>query len=280
MKRYIVVLLYLVLVLGPLLAGVVYSMLYSTGSIGLLSKGFSLVAWQNVLTDDFVKRSFLSTIFVATISLVIGVAAALFVVLKSNWLRRSGIAGIMLHIPLAFPPMVAAFLMFQLLYKGGLLSRIFYQLGLTTDIADFPGLVNDNLNIGVILCMALFVFPFFVVFFVQKMEISGMNRYVTLAASLGAGRYQTDMKIVIPLLLRHAWFNIALYWLILFGNFEIPLILGRQHPAQVSVLISQKFTKYDLGDLPEAYAISLLYVLVVLVVFLLFLFKNRKIQAI
>lgn len=279
MNRKFTLVIYLMLVLGPLLAGAVYSFLYSTGSIGLLSDGFSFAAWKIVLSDKTVFKSFTSTIFIATLCILAAVSCALFIVVKWDWLHRSKFSEFLLNIPLTIPPMIAAFIMFQLLYKGGILSRLFFKMRIINESSAFPELVNDGFNTGVMLTMTLFVLPFFVVFYLQKWHSLDINTYRTLAASLGANRTQTNRRVVIPLLLKNSWLNIALYWLILFGNFEIPLLLGSQNPAAVSVLISRKLTRYDLGELPQAYVISTLYLLMVLIVFLMFVVKNRKISA-
>ena len=279
MRKKFILTLYLSFMLIPLLGGLIYCLLYSMGGIGLLSKGFTLKVWFSVLSSELVMKSFLSSILVATISLSLSVILALFIVLKFDWLINSRLANLLLQIPLSFPPMIAAFLMFQFLYKGGILSRLSFQTGLTNEWRQFPELVNDVNNIGVILTMIILATPFFVVFYLQKIKSLGIRNFVVLAQSLGASYLQTNSKIVIPILLKESWLNIALYWLILFGNFEIPLILGIQNPSAISVLISQKLTKYDLNELPQAYAISMLYILIVITVFLIFIFKRLKTRA-
>ncbi|MBK8555069.1 MAG: hypothetical protein IPL65_04535 [Lewinellaceae bacterium] len=55
----------------------------------------------------------------------------------------------------------------------------------------------------------------------------------------------------------------VLYTIILFGAYEVPLVLGRQHPRMISVLIAQKFGRFDLLALPQAYVLTVMYALLV-----------------
>jgi putative spermidine/putrescine transport system permease protein len=79
---------------------------------------------------------------------------------------------------------------------------------------------------------------------------------------------------VIPILLQNALPNLLLFFIFLMSSYEIPLLLGRQSPMMLSVLISQKFRKFDLADVPQAYVMTVIYA--VLVMFLVvFIVKNQ-----
>jgi putative spermidine/putrescine transport system permease protein len=65
--------------------------------------------------------------------------------------------------------------------------------------------------------------------------------------------------VATPVLLRRALPNLGLSGIFLFGAYEAPLLLGRQSPRMISVLIAQKFRKFNLADVPQAYALTLLY---------------------
>jgi len=54
-----------------------------------------------------------------------------------------------------------------------------------------------------------------------------------------------------------------LYGLFLVGAYEVPLLLGRQSPRMLSVLIAQKFRRFDLLELPQAYVLTCLYAIIV-----------------
>lgn len=278
MRKSLSFYLYVGLMLLPLFAGFLYSFLYSTGSIGLLSKGFTWHSWAAVFNDSSILNTFLDSALVATISIAISMVLALYLVLRTQLAYTKGMLQTILQIPLAFPPMIIAFFMFQLLNKGGILSRIFFKLGLVSNIEAFPTLVNDNYQIGVIAALVFLSTPFLIVFFIQKINANNLNDFANISKTLGATRWQTERKILLPILLKYSWFNIALYWLFLFGNYEIPLILGNQNPQMISVLISQKLTKFNLNDLPQAYVLAILYLFVVIAVFSFFFVKQTKVK--
>lgn len=278
MRKSLTFYLYVGLMLLPLFTGFLYSFFYSTGRIGLLSKGFNWHSWEAVFNDSSVLNTFLDSALVATISIAISMVLALYLVLRTQLVKAKGMLQTILQIPLAFPPMIIAFFMFQLLNKGGIVSRIFFKLGLVSNIEAFPTLVNDKYQIGVIASMVFLSTPFLLVFFIQKMNTNSLNDFANISKTLGATRWQTEKKVLLPILLKYSWFNIVLYWLFLFGNYEIPLILGYQNPPMISVLISQKLTKFNLNDLPQAYVLAILYLFVVIVVFSIFFVKQSKVK--
>ena len=278
MRKTLTFYLYVGFMLLPLFAGFLYSFFYSTGSIGLFSKGFNWNSWTAVFNDPMVLHTIMDSALVATISIVVSMVLALYLVLRTQLVKAKGFLQTILQIPLAFPPMIIAFFMFQLLNKGGIMSRIFFKLGLVSNIEAFPTLVNDKYQIGVITAMAFLSTPFLIVFFIQKMNANNLNDFANISKTLGATRWQTERKVLLPILLKYSWFNIALYWLFLFGNYEIPLILGYQNPPMISVLISQKLTKFNLNDLPQAYVLAILYLFVVIAVFSFFFVKLSKVK--
>jgi putative spermidine/putrescine transport system permease protein len=53
------------------------------------------------------------------------------------------------------------------------------------------------------------------------------------------------------------------------------MLLGQQEPQMISVSIAQKFTRYNLADVPVAYALASMYTIVVVAV-LFILYKKGK----
>jgi putative spermidine/putrescine transport system permease protein len=79
------------------------------------------------------------------------------------------------------------------------------------------------------------------------------------------------------MLLQRALPNILLYFIFIFGAFEVPLLLGRSDPETVSVLAVRKLQRFNLLDLPQGYAIAVLYTLFVFTLLvLLFKAKGRQ----
>jgi putative spermidine/putrescine transport system permease protein len=255
----------------PLAAGLVFAALYSVGLIGALSQGFTFEHWYKILTDNALWSSLILSLAISIVSITIAVSLALLLTVKFGAIFKKRTTHFLLYLPLSMPPIITAFWTFQALSNSGILSRIFYKMGLIPNIENFPTLINDSLYFGVITAMVLATFPVFTLLFLSFYQSENIPNLQQLAQTLGATTAQTRSKIIIPILLKKARPNIILYAIFLFGAFEMPLLLGRQSPRMMSVLIHSKFNKFNLLDLPQAYVLTVIYALIVLtIVFLLF----------
>jgi len=266
--------LFLVLAALPLLAGWLYASGYSLGLTGLLNEEFTLAHWDAVLRDRAFWRSLGFRIYIALLS--IGLATAIALLAVVNWQDnfRHGWLSYAVYLPLTVPAIVVGFFTFQLFAKGGLLSRISYQLGITASLVDFPDWVNDPLGVGIIVAHTWMAVPFFMLLFYNLFRSEGLAALGQVASSLGAGRRQVVRKIYVPVLLRCAYPILVLYGLFVAGSYEIPLLLGTQSPQMISVLAIRKLQRFNLMDVPQAYAISVFFVL--MVVSLLWWVQGRK----
>jgi putative spermidine/putrescine transport system permease protein len=260
----------------PLAAGLTYAILYSVGLAGALSSGFSMEYWRVTLTDSTFWWSIFTSAAVALVVLSVATMLALWGVL---WLRapfEKPVWRFLLHFPLAVPPIVAAFLGFQWLGSTGVLARMTYALGWTERIETFPALINDTLYLGVMMVLVLSTFPFLLLVFLQHHRSARVQEMCDLAATLGASAWHIALRVVAPVLLRRAQPALLLYGIFLFGAFEVPLLLGSQHPAMISLFIHQKFSRYNLADLPVAYVATVVYALVLMVSVALFFRLERR----
>ncbi|MDZ7682821.1 MAG: hypothetical protein U5J63_14170 [Fodinibius sp.] len=222
------ILLFLALAVLPLILGIIYALLYSVGAIGLISDGLTLSYWQRALTDSQFWLSIGYTFYIAltTIGLTIGAALVLSLYFKNE--LQGGVAGFSIYVPLAFPAIVVAFLVFQLASQSGLFARIAYQLGFIADSSSFPELVNDPLGIGIIAAHTFMATPFFTLYFMNIYDQAHVGKLRQVAESLGASSYAQLRRIVVPMLLKRAFPTLTLYTIFVMGSYEIPLILGRQ----------------------------------------------------
>ncbi len=274
-SRYIVYSLLFLFTVLPLLAGFGFALSYSFGITGVLNRGFTLSNWQKLFAEGNVLYSFIYSAGIALVSLFLAVLVAMLLALKYAKYFQKGVLHYLIYIPLAFPGIAAAFLFFQVFTKSGLLSRIFYRLHLINSMSDFPDLVNDAYSISMISCFFFLAVPFFLLLFINIIKAERIPEYEQLAATLSASRFQTKWKISVPIMLRKALPNIILYFIFIFGAFEIPLLLGRSHPETISVLAVRKLQRFNLLDLPQGYAVAVLYSIFVLVL-IYFLFKSKK----
>lgn len=255
--------LFLVLTAGPILAGLGYAASYSLGWVGLLSEGFTFEHWQSVLSGKSFWLSLGFSSYIAVVSLLISTFLALLAVLRWRLALLENRWIYLLYLPLVFPATVVAFLVFQWASAGGLWARLAYQVGLIGDTAQFPSLVSDQWGIGIILSHVLMATPFLTILFVNIYRSERLDELATAATTLGATGFQIRQRILLPVLLFRARATLLLYGIFVLSSYEIPLLLGAQSPQMVSVLTIRKLQRFDLGDIPEAYTISVCYALLI-----------------
>jgi putative spermidine/putrescine transport system permease protein len=263
------------LTLLPLSLGLIYAFLYSIGAIGALSSGITLAHWARVFEEGVFVQSLFLSIGIAMLAMLISVTIALWICIHRNSKTSNERAGVpfIWYVPLSIPPMIAAFLGFQFLGNTGVLSRVFFQLGILKDSSDFLPLINDYFHFGILISFVLMTFPYFLLLFFNIYEQEKLTTYTALSSTLGATQRQIQRYVVVPILLQKARANIVLWTIFLASAYEIPLLLGKQSPNMISVLIGQKFKKFNLDEMPQAYAITVLYAVLVIGVIL---WSNKK----
>lgn len=247
----------------PLTLALGYAALYSLGMVGLLSDGFTLGNWAELLTGEF-GRSIAFSAYVALMSILGALGVALTLLLAARRTLAQPAAYRLLFLPLTLPPIVAAFVVFQLLSGGGVVSRLAWHAGLVSGPGAFPALVQDPYGLGIILTHTLLVFPFLLLVLLNLWQNENLGELSRVAASLGAGRRHVVLKVQLPLLLRGIFPLAALYFVFFLGAYDIPLVLGASSPRMMSVLVLEKLQRYNLADIPVAYAMATWYALLCL----------------
>jgi putative spermidine/putrescine transport system permease protein len=171
--------------------------------------------------------------------------------------------------------MVAAFFTFQFLSKSGFVSRVFDVLHLTNGIEGFPDFVNDSFGIGIIVTHVMLALPFFIVLFQNYYQSEKLETLKELSSTFGSSSSQFNRRILIPVLLRKSAAPLALYFIFMLGSYEIPLLLGRQDPQMISVLVNRKLSRFDLYEIPQGYIIAIIYTVVVSLL-LFFIVKTKS----
>ncbi len=257
-----------------MIVGIGYALLYSFGFIGILNTGFTLENWKQVLTAGEFWRSLGFSFYVAAMTILLSVSIALLVVVRfGQWFRR-GTLSFMIYMPLVFPATVMAFYTFQLLAKSGILSRISFQIGLLSDLNNFPDWINDSWGIGIIFAHTCMATPFFVILFNNLYQSERLQSYTDLAKTMGATHTQITWKVMIPVLLNKSFATLVLYFIFVMSAYEVPLLLGSQSRQMISVFTIQKLQRFNLQDIPQAYVVSVIYTGLV-IVFLIILLNNK-----
>jgi putative spermidine/putrescine transport system permease protein len=269
---------FMLLVVLPFAGSLIYAILYAFGLTGILSIGFTTTHVSGMLQNPEMFFSLGYSFYIAFCSILLALILSLSGVLlfkttisKSKWSFFS-------YLPLALPAIVTAFVSLQVFNKTGVLSRVLYQINIIKNLNQFPDIVNDKFGIGIILTHVFMATPFFLIFFSNIYEAENVKALSNVAKSLGALSTKIAKTIVIPILLKKGLNTILLYFIFVFGSYEIPLILGQQSPQMISVLIVRKMQRYNLMDIPQGYFLSIVYLLAVIL--LLAVFLKSKNQAI
>lgn len=249
----------LLMTVGPVLAGLGFMLLYSTGLSGFLATGFTLRYWSRALSDSQTWISLLYSVglggagLTASLALAFALQAALGPRLKTGALRS------LLFLPLSVPPLVAALLSVELLGNAGLLSRLAYAAGFIVRPAEFPTLLYTASGFGIVATHVTLVAPFLLLLLERIARHEQVPELEQVARTLGASPWQVWRRIRMPILLRASTPVLGVYFLVLTGAYEVPLLVGAQYPSMISVLIARRFAQFDLDTRPDAYVLASLY---------------------
>jgi putative spermidine/putrescine transport system permease protein len=274
-SRHIGLVFFLLIGVLPFGLALGYALLYSFGLVGIINDGFTLEFWREILVNGEFIQSFGFSALVSFISVALSVISALWLAIRYKTDLNKKFLSFAIYLPLAVPGIVSAFFTLQLFTKSGFFSRIAYQLGIINSIQAFPSLVNDPFAIGIILTFITLVLPIFLLLFLNIYKNERVDELVTLATTLGATRQQAIKRVSVPILLSKSWKLIALYFIFLLGAYEVPLILGRESPQMLSVLVVRELKQVDLTKISEGYVVAVIYTVVVTVAAII-LFSKRK----
>jgi putative spermidine/putrescine transport system permease protein len=268
--------LYAVCALLPMVGAVGYALAYSLGLTGLLSRGASVEAWRRALADPATWQSLGLSAGIAIVTVVLASVLGLILALVLDEQLSRGPLSYVAYAPLALPFTVAAIVVFGCLTQSGLLSRLLLRLGVIGELEDLAPLVNDRLGVGIVVTHLLIATPFLALVFQRLMVQERIHELRQLAATLGAGPVSTLARITVPLLLRRGLSNVLLVFVVVLGSYEVPLLLGRQSPQMLSVLIMRKYGRFDIEDKPEAFAIAVMYTAIVIGVLVVVFWTRRR----
>lgn len=267
--------LFALLVVLPFAAGLMYALLYAFGLTGILSNGFSTSNFITVIKDGEVFRSIGYSIYIAATSIILSlfISFSWLIFFKSSLIKNK--SSFILYLPLVIPSLVAAFLSFELFSKSGLFSRILFHAHVINNLQQFPDLINDKFGIGIICTHVLMATPFFFIYFSNIYEAANINALQKISDTLGARTFAFTTRITLPLIVKKSKPTILLYFIFVLGSYEIPLILGRQSPQMISILVVRKLQRFNLMDIPQGYCISLIYTIMLLLL-LVYFFRTKE----
>ncbi|WP_088889312.1 ABC transporter permease [Leptolyngbya ohadii] len=246
-----------VVIIGLLFGGgMVLAFLQSIGAIGILGAGnISLSAYQAALSNPEFIRSLGLSLYIAIVatgaSTILSIALAMALRKAGRW------ASVACQITLPIPHLVGIAGILLLLSPSGLISRLFYAIGLIQSDQDFPLLVNDSANVGVLLHFLWKEIPFMTLILLAVLR--GINpAYEMQARALGASPWQCFWNVTLPMMKSGILSSSLIVFGYIFSSFEVPFLLGSTRPRTLPVLVYRAFTDSDLTRRPEAIALGII----------------------
>ncbi len=268
-RAYLLVLPALSLVAVLFGGGLGLAFLQSVGLLGLTGDGgFSLAAYREALGNEQFWRSLGMSLSIAvtatTISTVLSIGLAMLLRQAGRW------ASFACQLTLPIPHLVGIAGILLLLSPSGLIARLLYALGWISSDQDFPLLVNDSANIGIMTHFLWKEIPFMTL--VLLAVLRGIRPELAMQArALGANPWQCFWQVTLPLLRPGIVSASVIVFGFVFGNFEVPFLLGATYPKTLPILVYQAFTDVDLNQRPVAIALGLLLSLTAMVLIALYL---------
>lgn len=245
----------MLLILALFGSGVVSAILESLGWYQDPSLTFRY--YQQLLSSREIRASLGFSLGVAAASTALSAAFGLMLALR---LRRAarGWAGwnTLLQLPLAVPHLAMAFVVLQLVSSSGLVARIAHHAGLISMPADFPGLVNDQFGVGIVLVYVLKETPFVALMVLAVLTPLG-DSYEQAARTLGASGPQRFRYVTLPLAAPPLAASSLFVFAYALSAFDAPIVLGRPYPAMWSVIAQRRYMTPDLAARPGAIALAL-----------------------
>jgi len=247
-----------ILVAGPVLAGIAYSMLGALGVVGPGASGVSLRHLQVVLADSATWWGLLWTVWIALASTLLATILAMGTAVAFRAERGvDRFARLVAVVPLAVPHVVAALGAVLVLSQSGLLARLAFAANLQTSPADMPPLIYDRYGIGLILALSWKEFPFLALIAFSVIARRGALLEET-ARSLGAGPLQTFRVATLPALWRGLLPSMIAVFTFVAGNYEVAALLAPSSPLALPLLTMERYTDSALDVRGEAFVLVLL----------------------
>ncbi len=192
----------------------------------------------------------LETATVAT-AIIAALGVPLAYLLARGRSRGSLLLGVLLQLPLAFPPLVSGIL-------------LLYVVGPYTPVGSLAGGSLTDDRIGII-CSQVFVAAPFAVIAARSAFAALDPGWDDVAATLGHRRWARFLRVAVPAAAPGIAAGLLLAWLRAFGEFGATVILA-YHPFSLPVLTYVQFGSVGLPGTLTPVAVTLLAALVVLLV--------------
>src|SRR6056297_1576295 len=127
-------------------------------------------------------------------------------------------------------------------------------------------------------CSRFYRLSFFFLVLLNLYQHEKLGELERVAVSLGADKNTIRFRVQLPILMKGLFPILILYIIFFMGAYDIPLLLGQSSPQMISVLILEKLQRFNLGDIPVAYSMAVLYALICIVTvsYLLLIYRKKE----
>lgn len=258
----------LVVLLLILFSGLVTGFLQSLGYMpGFGVYEFTLDHYADVFANSNLVNSILLSVWVsilsALITAVIGVLLAWCLVTA---FKARGIIVNLSKLPMLVPYSVCALLVIFLASQSGFLPRLLEAIGIENASDLFSKILYWPNSIGVIL-----VFVFHASSFFAYMVMTPMSQVSSslgeAAENLGASRWQTFIRVILPHCMPTVRSTFILIFVIFFGSYEVPLLVGSALAKFVSVQAYLDYINFNfISYRPEAMVLNMVMLFIAAVI--------------
>ena len=231
--------------------------------------GGRFVGFENyaaMFSDDNFYDALWYTTKLTIISIVIVIMSAVILAMA---LRRTFIGKkitlFLLQIDVSMPTVTCASMMLIVLSQTGFTSSLFYNLGLISSFEGFPDIFNDPNGYGVILTVVWMFVPYIALSFLAVLH-SISNDLEDQAATLGVGGVKRFLYLTLPSLKSSIAYTSILCFACVFGSFELPSLVGREHSLVTLAYYYYNSSLYSSVERMESYTISIVLFLIIVAV--------------
>ncbi|KDR93975.1 putative spermidine/putrescine transport system permease protein [Peptoclostridium litorale DSM 5388] len=217
------------------------------------------------------KLAIISTVIASFVGL--GIIFCIYVVRSHGEGSTVGIQRFF-QLPMLFPYLVAGYVVFLMFSQSGWISRILFSLGIISQMADFPALINDRWGIGIIIAYVWKTTPF-VVLMLYPIILRVESGWIDAGRIFGFTRTGFFAEAVFPLIKPTLKVSAYIVFTFIFCAFEIPYLLGSTYPKALPVYAYQIYSFGSFEERPLAMAMSMVMILVSCIMGII-LFWNEK----
>lgn len=226
------------------------------------------VRLNNLIYIRIFEKSFLIAGFATLLCLMIGYPFAYMIArIQSSW---KGFLILLVIIPFWTSSLIRSYALIAIIKAKGILNALLISLG----IIDQPLSILFT-NSAVIIGLVYNLLPFMILPIMTNVERLD-NRFIDAARDLGANRFTTFQKIIIPLTLPGIIAGSILVFLPAMTIFYIPDILGGAKSILLGNLIQNQFLVAENWPLGSAVSMVLTFMLISLILIYVWATRGNK----